>query len=194
MPQILPILQISNIQKMNKQSLPSNELNHRHILIFILAILIIISPIYFQNQLSNFKSFGILGIMFINFLASATIFLPAPAIATVVAGGALYSPFTVALTSSFGASLGEIVGFLLGHSGKNLFYKKHHITFLVIKDLFHSFGAIIIFLVAFIPNPIFDLVGVFAGFVHYPLVRFFVLVFIARIIRNFLLASLGSAF
>lgn len=167
---------------------------NRHPFVFAVSILVVVSAFIFRDRLSELQSLGVLGIMLINFLASATIFLPAPAIATVIAGGALYSPLTVAVASSFGASAGEIVGFLLGHSGKHIFYKNHHTLFLIIKDVFHTFGGIIIFLVALIPNPLFDFVGVFAGFVHYPLVRFFILVFIARIIRNFLLASLGSAF
>jgi len=167
---------------------------NKHPFIFGVSILVILLAFLFRDRLTELESLGILGIMIINFLSSATIFLPAPAIATVVAGGALYSPLSVALASSFGASLGEIVGFILGHSGKNLFYKKHHTAFLILKDLFHTFGGILIFLLAFIPNPVFDAVGILAGFFHYPLMRFFVLIFVARIIRNFLLASLGSAF
>ena len=165
----------------------------KHPFIFGVSILVILLAVIFRDRLSELEQLGLLGIMLINFLASATIFLPAPAIATVVAGGALYSPLSVALSSSFGAATGDVVGFLLGHSGKNLFYKKHHTTFLVVKDLFHTFGGILIFLVAFIPNPFFDVVGILAGFVHYPLMRFFALILVGRLIRNFLLASFGSA-
>lgn len=166
----------------------------RHPFIFGVSILVILSVIIFRDRLSELEHLGLLGIMLINFLSSATIFFPAPAIATVVAGGALYSPLSVAVVSSFGATLGEVVGFLLGHSGKNLFYKKHHTTFLIVKDVFHTFGGILIFLFAFIPNPFFDAVGILAGFFHYPLMRFLLLILAARIIRNFFLASFGSAF
>lgn len=166
----------------------------RHPFIFGVSILVILLAIVFRDRLAELQEFGLLGILLINFLASATIFLPAPAIATVVAGGALYNPASVALVSSFGAAMGDVVGFLLGHSSKNLFYKKHHTMFLILKDTFHTFGGIIIFIVAFIPNPFFDIVGVFAGFFHYPLIRFFILIFAGRLIRNFLLALLGSNF
>lgn len=166
----------------------------KHPLIFGTSVLLILIAFLFRERLADLESLGVLGIMLINFLASATIFLPAPAIATVVAGGALYSPLTVGLSSSLGSSAGEIVGFLLGHSGKNIFYKDHHTTYLILKDLFHSIGGILILIIAFIPNPFFDLVGIFAGIFHYPLLRFFILIFVGRLIRNFLLASLGSAF
>ena len=165
-----------------------------HPFIFGVSILVIALAFIFRDRIAELEHLGLLGIMLINFFGSATLFFPAPGIATVVAGGALYSPIAVAVVSSFGATLGEIVGFLLGHSSKNLFYKKHHTTFLIINDLFHTFGGILIFLVALIPNPVFDAVGILAGFFHYPLMRFFVIIFVARFIRNFLLASLGSAF
>jgi membrane protein YqaA with SNARE-associated domain len=166
----------------------------KHPLILGVSILVIILAIVFRDRLAGLESLGLLGILLINFFASATIFLPAPAIATVVAGGALYPPLSVAVASSLGAAMGDVVGFLLGHASKNLFYKKHHTIFLIFRDTFHTFGGIIIFLVALIPNPFFDIVGVFAGFLHYPLMRFFIIIFVGRLIRNFLLASLGSAF
>lgn len=166
----------------------------KHPFVFGVVILVIGLAFIFRDRIGELENLGLLGIMLINFLASATIFFPAPAIATVVAGGAFYSPLSVAIVSSVGATLGEMVGFLLGHSGKNLFYKKHHTTFLIVKDLFHSFGGIFIFVVALIPNPFFDFFGILAGFFHYPLVRFLIIILIARIIRNFFLASFGSAF
>lgn len=93
----------------------------RHPFVFGVAILVIALAVIFKDRLAELENLGLLGIMLINFLASATIFFPAPAIATVVVGGAVYNPLTVAVFSSFGSALGDIVGFLLGHSGKNLF-------------------------------------------------------------------------
>lgn len=166
----------------------------KNLFILGVSLLVIVLAIVFRDRLSELQNLGLLGIMLINFIASATIFFPAPAIATVFAGGAVYPPLAVAASSSLGAALGDAVGFLIGHSGKNLFYKKHHTLFIILKDTFHTFGGVLIFIIAFIPNPFFDVMGIFAGFFHYSLFRFFILVFIARLIRNFLLASLGSAF
>ena len=93
------------------------------ILLLIISILIIAASYFFQEKLSQFSSLGLLGIFLINLLWSATIFLPAPAIITVIAGGIIYSPFLVALVATFGATLGDLLGFLLGISGKNVFLK-----------------------------------------------------------------------
>lgn len=88
------------------------------ILLFVSSILIIALAFHFQQKLLHFRMFGLFGIFLINLFGSATVFLPAPAIATVFAGGGIYSPFWVAVAAALGSSIGEMSGFLLGHSGK----------------------------------------------------------------------------
>lgn len=163
-------------------------------LIFLGSILLIVLAFLFRENLAQFRSFGLLGIFLINFFGSATILIPAPAIASVVAGGAVYPPVLVAVASSLGAALGDMVGFFLGHSGRKIFIKNNHRFYILLSDLFHKFGGIAIFGFAFLPNPFFDIVGISAGVFSYPAFRFFVLLFAGRLLRNLLLASLGSLF
>ncbi len=163
-----------------------------HILIFLLAIVLILLPFYFRDELVNLKSLGILGLFLINFFGNATVFLPAPAIASVVAAGSIYNPLIVTLVSSLGGTAGEMVGFVLGHSGKKIFVKKHHFLFLILMDLFKGYGTAIIFVVALIPNPFFDVIGILAGFLHYSPKKFFIVTFLGRIIRNLVLSYFGS--
>ena len=83
---------------------------------FLVSIAVIFLALHFQHRLSHFRSLGLLGIFLINFLSSATIFLPAPGIATVVAGGAIYSPIAVGLVAALGATLGDMISYMLGVS------------------------------------------------------------------------------
>lgn len=167
---------------------------HKYIFTFIFAILTISLSVYFQNQLAQFKSLGLIGIFLINFLGNATILLPGPAIASVVAGGVVYPAISVAIASSLGATLGDMIGYALGYSGKRLFIKNHHILFVVMRDIFQKYGTIAIFAFALIPNPFFDIIGLLGGLAHYSPVKFFILLLLGRTIRNILLASLGSLF
>lgn len=166
----------------------------RIILLFFISVTFIALSILFRNYLSQFKSLGILGIFLINFFGNATLFLPAPAIASVVAGGLVYPPILVALASSLGAALGDLIGFSIGHSGKSLFIKNHHRWYMIFKDLFHKFGLMIVFIFAFFPNPFFDAIGIVAGVFGIPLKRFFVALLLGRLLRNLLLAYFGSLF
>lgn len=164
----------------------------RAVLILIFSLILIFVAFQFQSKLSEFKTLGLIGIFLINFFGSATIFLPAPAFVSVVAGGIVYPPFLVALAAAVGGALGEIVGLSLGHSGRAIFIKDHHTFYFKIKHYFRKFSDVIIFVGALIPNPLFDVVGILAGvFAVHPW-RFFVLVFIGRLFRNILLAYVGT--
>jgi membrane protein YqaA with SNARE-associated domain len=166
----------------------------KHHLLLLSSLGIVVGGYVFRDNLAQLSSLGLVGIFIVNFIGSATLFLPAPAIATVVAGGVVYPAIAVALSAAIGAALGDMVGYLMGHSGKKVLLKKHPKTYIIVKDMFHKFGPVAIFLFALIPNPVFDAVGIFSGMFLYPAARFFVLMVVARFIRNIILASVGAAF
>ncbi|HXS14966.1 MAG TPA: VTT domain-containing protein [Candidatus Saccharimonadales bacterium] len=160
---------------------------------FLLSIGLIYLAFVFHGQLGQFHSWGIFGIFLINLFGSATLFVPAPAIATVIAGGAVYSPLLVAPAAAIGASLGDSLGFFLGNSGTHLVVKKGEAYWYnLLKKNFKKFGGLIIFLFAFIPNPFFDGIGILAGVSGYSFVRFFTIMLLGRLARDILLASLGA--
>lgn len=169
-------------------------MNRLAIFIFTFSLLLIVIAFSFRDELVRFESLGLLGIFLVNLIGSATLFLPAPAIASVVAGGVVYQPLWVALLAALGAALGDMIGFLLGHSSKEIFIKNHHIWYKLLKDLFHRLGFLVIIIFSFVPNPVFDFVGITAGLFKFPLIRFFILVFAGRLLRNLLLVSLSNLF
>lgn len=162
-------------------------------LIFILSLLIVAVTFIFQRQLSHFQTLGIIGIFFFNFFSSATVLVPSLGLATVVAGGNLFNPLIVGLVAGIGGAIGELTSYILGRSGKEIILKKEFGHFSKLKSQFLKYGAILIFVFAFIPNPIFDGVGIIAGGLYYPLKKFFLIVLTARILRNLLLAYLGAS-
>lgn len=159
---------------------------------FVVSVAIIVGAFLLHDQLAHFRSLGIVGIFLINLVGSATIFLPAPAIATVVGGGALYPPVLVACAAALGGAIGEMTGFLFGTSGQHLFVKKQSIAYKVFKNVFLQYGGLIIVIIAFIPNPFFDVIGIGAGALGYSPKRFFIYLFIGRLLRDLLLAYVGS--
>ena len=155
---------------------------------------LIVLALIFREKLGAFRSLGLLGIFLANFLASATFFIPAPGIATVVAGGALYPPLLVGFAASLGAAIGDTIGFLIGVSGKRLLHSKQGKRYGQMVALFKRFGGVLIFIFALIPNPVFDGVGFVAGTLGYPIAKFFLWLFLGRFVRNILLAYLGLSF
>ena len=175
--------------------MPKNKhFKRNYLILFVASIISIILSFYFRDELSHLGSLGLLGIFIINVLGSATLFLPAPSIASVLAGGIVYNPFLVAVIAALGSGIGDMIGFALGHSSKHIFIKRDSFWYKISKEIFHKFGPVFIIIFSFIPNPVFDAVGIFAGVFSYSPVKFFIYVLIGRFLRNLLLAYLGASF
>ena len=175
--------------------MPKNKnFKRNYLVLLIISLAFIFLSFYFRDELSHLKSLGLFGIFLVNIIGSATLFLPAPSIATVVAGGILYHPLIVAVIAALGSGIGDMIGYLLGHSGKEILFKRTSFWYTLFREVFHKFGALFIIIFSFIPNPFFDAVGIFAGIFSYSPVKFFVYVLIGRFLRNLLLAYLGASF
>lgn len=132
----------------------------------------------------------------INFLSGLSFFLPMPSFLTVFSGGAVYPPVIVALVSALGATLGDMIYFVMGYTGRMIISSKveNKILFRTFHSLFKKYGTFIVFILALIPNPLFDGIGLIAGVFTYSPYKFFIVVLIGRFLRYFLLAGAGSFF
>ncbi len=148
----------------------------------------------FKDYFREASSFGLFGIFIVNFVSSATFFVSAPAFLTIITGGNLYSPILVAGIAAVGACLGDMLGFAFGYSGRRLTKKKldRHKTIRFLEKHFHRHGTLIILLLAIIPNPLFDAIGILAGVVNYSPFKFFTLMLFGRFLRYWALAQFGS--
>lgn len=164
--------------------------------VFFLSILL--SAAFFENKdyFKHATSLGLLGLFVVNFISSATFFVSAPAFLTIITGGSLYSPILVAVVAAVGACLGDMLGFLFGHSGRRLMKKSldSHRFIRFLEKHFHRHGALIIFIIAIIPNPFFDAIGILAGIVNFPPLKFFAIMLVGRFLRYWALAQVGAHF
>jgi membrane protein YqaA with SNARE-associated domain len=164
------------------------------VLIFFSSILLSTFFYIYKDYFKGVLSLGLLGIFVVNLVSSATFFVSAPAFLTIIAGGNLYSPILVAAVAAVGACLGDMLGYLFGHSGRKLTKRKldRHKAIRFLEKHFHRHGGLIIFFLAIIPNPFFDAIGILAGIVNYPPVKFFTIMLVGRFLRYWLLAQFGS--
>ena len=166
------------------------------IIIFIVSISLSVGFFLFRDYFREASSLGLLGIFIINFLSGLSFFLPVPSFLTVFSGGSVYPPILVAAVSSLGATLGDMIYFVMGYSGRKIANSRfeNKILFKVFDALFKKYGTYIIFLFALIPNPLFDGLGLIAGIFFYSPVKFLIIVLAGRFLRYFLLAGIGSLF
>ena len=131
------------------------------ILSTVLALGISLVVFLLKDQIGLFRHFGYLGIFVVSFIGNATILLPAPVLFTVAVLGSALSPVFVGITASLGAALGESVGYFLGVGGSVLIEKstRYH----RVKSYIDKYGVWALFILAALPNPLFDLAGLMAG-------------------------------
>jgi len=160
------------------------------ILVLILVLGITASIFVFRDRLASLAAYGYLGAFFISLLSSATILLPVPGIAVIFALGATYDPYLVGLAAGAGSALGELSGYMAGYSGQGVF--KSSRTYLRMEHWMRQRGALVIFVFAFVPNPIFDLAGAAAGILRYPVWKFLLFCFLGKTPRSILVAFAGA--
>lgn len=160
------------------------------ILIIVLVLLISVVIFSFRGQFAELAAVGYPGIFLVSLLSSATIVLPAPSLLLVVAMGSALPPFFVGLAAGAGEALGELTGYAAGFGGQALIENEEAYSRLV--AWMQRRGGITIFVLSMIPNPFFDLAGIAAGSLRYPVWRFLLFCWIGKTIKTTLFAFAGS--
>jgi len=164
----------------------------RLISIFILISVIAITAVllYFRQDIQKFGTLGYPGVFLIALLSNATVLIPLPGLMFTTAMGAVFDPFWVAVAAGLGAGLGEISGYMVGFSGRELVQKtRWHFT---VERWITKYGVWVILGLAIIPNPAFDLVGVSAGALKMPIWKFLIVACCGNIIKMMLFAYGGA--
>ena len=150
--------------------------------LFISAAFIATGLVLWATGTFNIETVGYTSIFFLSFIAAALIFLPVSALASVcVAGVVELNPFVVAVVAASAESIGELTGYLAGMGGKAIFDRNRF--YLRFKNLFSRYAAFTLLFGSAIPNPLFDVMGVAAGSILYPVKRFLLLVFIGKVVK-----------
>lgn len=157
---------------------------------FLLAIGISALIILERDRLSSLGHYGYPGIFLISMASSATILLPAPGIAVVFATGSVLSPLLVGLAAGLGETLGELTGYLAGASGRAIIEDRERYQQLVEKT--RRYGLFVVFFLSMVPNPAFDLAGIAAGALRFPLSSFLVACWVGKTIKTTVIALLGA--
>ncbi len=157
--------------------------------VVVLSILISIN----REQVQRFQAFGYPGIFALSFLASATIILPAPGLIPVFSlGSAGLNPWLIGLAAGAGSTLGELSGYAAGFSGQAIIENRDMYDRLV--RWMRRYGLFTIFVLALIPNPLFDLAGVVSGALRVPLWQFLLVTFAGKTVKMVAVALLGRDF
>ncbi len=151
---------------------------------FVVGFVIVGVTLWLTDSL-NLENVGYGGVWIVSFIAAGSIILPVPGPAAVCIAAAPdlgLNPLTIGIVSASAEALGEMTGYLAGISGRSFLEKNKYYP--RIHSLVQRRGGIILFIGAIIPNPLFDVIGIAAGSIGYPIKRFLAVVFVAKAIKS----------
>jgi membrane protein YqaA with SNARE-associated domain len=154
-----------------------------------LTAAILLVPLFFPVKYSELGDWGYPGVFLTTLLASATVIFPSPTLVAPLIAGSYLNPLLVGLVAGLGAALGEATGYLVGYGGSALAARSRYYG--AIRRSVERFGLLAIFVLAFIPNPLFDLAGIAAGTTRIPYWRFLLACFLGKTVRFILIAYMG---
>ncbi len=150
--------------------------------LFISAAFIATSLVLWTTGTFNIETVGYTSIWFIAFIGAALVFAPVGALGAVCVAVAVdQNPFMVALVAASAEAVGELTGYLAGMGGSSLFERNRF--YLRFKNLFSRYASLTLLFGSAVPNPLFDVMGVAAGSILYPVKRFLLLVFIGKVVK-----------
>lgn len=155
---------------------------------FVIAFMIVGLSLWLTDNL-QIEQVGYGGVWVVSFIAAGSIILPVPGPAAVCFAAAPdlgLNPLAIGLVSASAEALGEMTGYIAGLSGRSLL--ERHKYYPKVHSLVRRRGGIILFFGAIIPNPLFDVIGIAAGSIGYPIKKFLVVVFVAKAIKSISIA------
>lgn len=175
-----------------QQRLSKPVLNIIRLIVLLAVIALTIILVMNREKIQALQAYGYPGIFLFSILANATIFLPVPGVVFTSAMGAIFNPLLVSVAAGSGAAIGELSGYLAGFSGQAVVEDSARYERVV--RWMEKYGDITILVLAFIPNPLFDLAGVVAGILKMPIWKFLIFCVIGKILKMMMFAYAGSWF
>ena len=160
-------------------------------LLMILLVIVVAVIIYvYRDGIAALGNLGYLGVFLISLVSCATVVLPMPGMLLIFALGSVFNPFIVGLVAALGGTLGETSGYILGLNGRSLIPDNK--IFINTERWMRKWGVMTIFVFSLIPPLSFDIVGITAGGLRFPVWKFLVAGIFGKIVLYTGMAFLGA--
>ena len=156
--------------------------------IFVIAVTVSLHLFYgrHQERLVELKNYVYLGAFLISLIGNATIIFPVAVLGIIISMGialypatGLFGPIVVGLAGGAGAAIGEMTGYMAGFSGRGVMEDSK--LYLRLVGWLRRWGILTVFILAVVPF-FFDVVGLAAGALRFPLWKFIIFCWLGRTI------------
>ena len=167
---------MGNIISNNEQAKQVKEKRLKKNIISILTLLLVIAItvalFLYRDSVAELDNYGYLGAFLISLVANATIVLPMPGLLLLFALGAAFNPILVGLAGAAGGAIGEMSGYIAGYSGHR--FARNNKMYARVEGWMRKWGTMTIFVFSLAPFLPFDVAGMVAGVLHFPIWKFLV--------------------
>lgn len=157
----------------------------RFVPLAIIMVFLAVATVLWLTGRFEIESVGYPGVWFFSFIGAASVFVPVPgllAVCVAVSPAVGLDPLAVGIVAGSAEALGELTGYLAGMSGKGMLERSRFYP--RFRELLLKRGGLIIFFGSVIPNPLFDVIGIAAGSILYPIRKFLIYLFISKSIKS----------
>lgn len=119
-------------------------------------------------------------------LASGGLVVPVPALAITCTTATFLNPAAVAIIAGLAGTIGELTGYFLGYSGSSVLQRRR--LYHRVENWMRRRGWLLLFVISAVPNPFFDIAGIAAGALRYPLWRYLIAVGLGKQVKFFMVA------
>lgn len=119
-------------------------------------------------------------------LASGGLVVPVPALAITCTTATFLNPAAVAIIAGLAGTIGELTGYFLGYSGSGVLERRRF--YHRVENWMQRRGWLLLFVISAVPNPLFDVAGIAAGALRYPLWRYLLAVGLGKQVKFFTVA------
>jgi membrane protein DedA with SNARE-associated domain len=175
------------------------------LLSFAPSIVLLINP----DLTDPLGEFAYVGVFLVNLVSTATLIIPVPGITAaanvliVTEASDARFPWVIGALGGAGMAIGEFTAYYAGVFGAHAarrqdfdiperFLPLARRTYAFVQRLMQRWGMLTLFVLAAIPEPVFEIAAVTAGSVHMPVRRYFAAVLAGCIVRGLTLAYLGT--
>jgi len=137
---------------------------------------------------------GYLGLFILALVNGATFFVPGTITVAVFLAGRSFNPVGACALAAAGSALGETVSYLAGYATRGLLSPAHNVSPWRdrVAHVAGRFTFLAIVLIAAVPNPFVDFIGIVAGRARYPYPKFFTAQLLGKAVQFGVAAFLGA--
>ncbi len=165
-------------------------------LCFVIAVSVVIGALYYQGKLASIAQleyleyYGYPGVFLVSLIWNSTVLFPIPSFWIYYPLGSIFFPPLLGLAGGAGATIGELTGYMAGYGGRGILQRRK--GYARAERWVKRWGAPIIFGFNLVPLFPYDLTGIAAGALRYPLWKFFLLCLAGRSLAYFIMAAFGA--